>query len=100
MGKTAAQLDREIAEALAQRPERSHATVKSTEEKLPVKVGILTLDKPMTLTQAKRWGDRHMPADLKRAGFETFVGRSDPEMHGGIWYRVSYGYGGRGRKHA
>jgi len=32
-----------------------------------------------------------MPADLKRAGFQAFVGRSDAEMHGGVWYRISYG---------
>ena len=88
MAKTAAQLDREIAGAL----ERL--------ERLPVKVGILTLDKPMTREQATRWGDRHMPADLKRVGFETFVGKSDPELHGGVWFRISYGYGGRGRKRA
>ena len=69
---------------------RSHATKKGAEAKLPVKAGLSTLDKPMTREQAKRWGDRNMPADLKRAGFETFVGKSDPEMHGGVWYRVSY----------
>lgn len=68
------------------------------DEKLPVKAGVLTLDKPMTRAQAKRWGDRHMPADLRRTGFETFVSRSDPEMHGGTWYRISYGYGGRGKR--
>lgn len=67
-------------------------------EKLMVKVGLSTLDKEMTREQAKRWGDRHMPADLKRAGFETFVGKSDAEMHGGVWLRVSYGYSGRGNR--
>lgn len=61
-------------------------------EKLPVKVGLTTLDKPMTRAQAKRWGDCNMPSDLKRVGFETFVGKSDPEMHGGTWFRISYGY--------
>jgi hypothetical protein len=32
-----------------------------------------------------------MPKDLKRAGFECFVGKSDAEMHGGVWFRISYG---------
>jgi hypothetical protein len=60
-------------------------------DKLPVKVGLLTLDKTMTRAGAQRWGDRHMPIDLRKAGFLTFVGKSDAEMHGGVWFRVSYG---------
>lgn len=60
-------------------------------ERLMVKVGLSTLDKPMTREQAMRYGKRHMPADLKRAGFECFVGKSDAEMHGGVWFRISYG---------
>ena len=59
--------------------------------KLPVKVGLSTLEHAMTEAQAKRWGERNMPLDLKRAGFETFVSKSDPCMHGGTWLRVSYG---------
>ena len=61
------------------------------DEKLPVKVGLSTLPHPMTRQQALRWGDRHMPADLKRAGFQTVIARSDLELHGGSWFRVSYG---------
>lgn len=61
-------------------------------EKLPVKVGCLILDQPMTRKQAMRYGLRNMPHDLKRVGFECFVSRSDAEMHGGVWYRISYGY--------
>jgi hypothetical protein len=61
-------------------------------DKLLVKVGLLTLDQRMTRKGAMRWGTRHMPADLKRVGFECFVSQSDAEMHGGVWYRVSYGY--------
>ena len=60
-------------------------------ERLPVKVGLLTLDEMMTREQAKRWGDRHMPKDAKRAGFLTVVGKSDAEMHGGVWFRINYG---------
>lgn len=56
-----------------------------------VRVGIGRLDRPMTLAQARRYGDRNMPADLKRAGFQTFVFASDLEIHGARFYRVSYG---------
>lgn len=60
-------------------------------EKRPVKVGIAQLDQPMTQAQAKRYGDKNMTRDLKKAGFQTFVGVSDKEMHGGLWFRVDYG---------
>jgi hypothetical protein len=59
-------------------------------EKLPVKIGIGVSDKQMTRKQALSYGKRIMPADLKRAGFEVRVSRSDPEMHGGDWFRVNY----------
>lgn len=61
------------------------------EEKLTVKSGLHTFDKPMTRAQAMRLGVRNMPADLKRVGFECFVSKSDAEMHGGVWFRISYG---------
>lgn len=67
-------------------------------DKLPVKVGLITLDQPMTRKSAMRWGVRHMPADLKRAGFETFVSKADDSWFDAMsgyprnaWYRVSYG---------
>lgn len=61
-------------------------------EKLPVKVGSSgTLPEPMTRTQAQRYGERNMPADLKRAGFETVIFRADREIHGGEWFRINYG---------
>ena len=60
-------------------------------EKLPVKVGLTTLDKPMTRKQAERYGKRTMPADLKRDGFESIVARSDAELQGGRWCRIDYG---------
>lgn len=66
--------------------------------KLPVKIGILTLDQPMTRDQARRHGERVMPRDLKRVGFRCVVGESDPEMHGGSWFRISYGYDCAGGK--
>jgi hypothetical protein len=59
--------------------------------KLLVKIGLHTLDKAMTREQAMRYGQRHMPADLKRAGFQCVVAKSDPEMHGGEWFRINYG---------
>lgn len=60
-------------------------------EKREVRVGIDKLDKLMTMAQAKRYGDKHMPRDLKKAGFKTYVGASDLELHGGLWFRIDYG---------
>lgn len=45
----------------------------------------------MTRVQAARYGDSHMPRDLKRAGFKTYVFRSDLELHGANYFRVTYG---------
>jgi hypothetical protein len=67
------------------------SATKTSSERLPVKVGLSTLDAVMTREQARRYGDRNMPKDLKRVGFQTSVGRTDPEIHGGNWFRVSYG---------
>lgn len=61
------------------------------DEKLPVKIGLHTLDKPMTRAQAQRYGNRNMPKDLRRAGFQCVVARSDAEIHGGTWFRINYG---------
>ncbi|MFK4131949.1 hypothetical protein ACI2KR_06595 [Pseudomonas luteola] len=60
-------------------------------QKLPVKLGLGQLNKPMTRAQAQRYGDRNIPRDLKAAGFTCSVFTSDPEIHGGLWYRISYG---------
>ena len=62
-------------------------------ERRPVRVGSgrHALPETMTREQARRWGDRAMPGDLKRAGFQTCVFASDPAIHGDIFYRVSYG---------
>lgn len=57
----------------------------------PVKVGALTLDSLMTVSQARRWGERNMPKDLRAAGFKVSVSRTDPLIHGGTWLRVNYG---------
>lgn len=59
--------------------------------KLPVKFGLSQLDRPMTHAQATRWGKTNMPADLSVAGFKVGVFRSDPELHGADFYRVSFG---------
>lgn len=58
--------------------------------KLLVKIGTGTLNKPMTEKQAKTYGDKNMPDDLKKAGFITTVSLSDADLHGGLWYRVNY----------
>jgi hypothetical protein len=63
----------------------------ATERKLPVKVGLGKLNKPMTKSQAMRWGNQNMPRDLKKAGFTTSVFQSDAEIHGGEWLRINYG---------
>ncbi len=61
------------------------------EEQLQVKVGVDTLARRMTRKQAARWGEKNMPRDLRKAGFSVGVFRTDPEIHGGDWLRVSYG---------
>jgi hypothetical protein len=45
----------------------------------------------MTREQAQCWGDRHIPKDLKRAGFRAYVFESDPEIHGAMYLRVTFG---------
>ena len=62
-----------------------------SQAKLPVKVGLSTLERPLTCAQARRYGDRHMPGDLRRAGFKTCVFESDVVIHGAHFLRVSYG---------
>lgn len=59
-------------------------------EKRIVKVGIGQLDRPMTQTQALNYGKRHMPNDLRQAGFKVSVAASDSEIHGGLWFRINY----------
>lgn len=62
-------------------------------ERRDVRMGVsnTTLHLGWTKTQCKRWGDKNMPADLKGAGFKTVVFSSDPEIHGGLWFRINYG---------
>lgn len=61
------------------------------ENPLPIKVGLGTLSRRMTVKQARRWGNRNMPKRLKDVGFQTCVFVSDPEIHGSHFIRVSYG---------
>lgn len=56
-----------------------------------VRIGIDKLHQPMTQAQAKRYGERAMPHDLKLAGFTTTVFASDLEIHGASFYRITYG---------
>lgn len=61
-------------------------------ERLTVKVGIgECVGRKMTRDEAKRYGRRHMPKDLKASGFEVFVFQSDPEIHGSSYLRINYG---------
>lgn len=59
-------------------------------EKRLVRVGLSVLPEPMTLAQARRYGAKHIPADLKRAGFVPSVYISDPEINGSSFFRVNY----------
>lgn len=58
---------------------------------LITKAGLHTFDKPMTREQARRYGERNMPRDLRKAGFEVFVAETDIELHGWHGYRINYG---------
>lgn len=64
-----------------------------SQEVLPVRVGSgrECLPQPMTRGQVERWGKANMPKDLKAAGFQVDVFRSDPEINGGDFFRVSFG---------
>lgn len=44
----------------------------------------------MTKEQAKRFGNRKMPKDLKEAGFVCIVSETDPDIHGWHGYRINY----------
>jgi|GEM_PF-4642312 hypothetical protein len=66
-------------------------TQNSRAEQREVRVGLGTLERPMTRAQAERYGAANMPADLRRAGFETVVFASDPQIHGARFQRVNYG---------
>lgn len=59
--------------------------------RLPVKSECGQLSPPMTRAQARRRGNANMPQDLRRAGFETVIFESDPQIHGGHYFRINYG---------
>ena len=63
----------------------------SSPEKRPVRVGLCGLPRPMTRAEARRYGERHLPSDLKAAGFGVSVFVSDPAIHGQRFFRVLYG---------
>ena len=45
----------------------------------------------MTHEQARRFADRVMPNDLRKAGFKAGVFESDPAIHGDHYYRIGFG---------
>lgn len=45
----------------------------------------------LTKDQARLYGDKHMPRDLRKAGFRTHVFESDPAIHGARFLRITYG---------
>jgi hypothetical protein len=70
---------------------KADSTGSRAAESLPVKYGLGELPKKMTAAQARLWGAKNMPADLKRCGFQVCLFRSDLEIHGGDYFRVSFG---------
>jgi len=58
--------------------------------KLPTKLHQSVL-RPMTREQAQRYGEKNMPADLKRAGFQCLVFRATMDINGWDGYRINYG---------
>ena len=65
--------------------------VNSSNEKRLVMIGATRLHVPLTYAQAQRYGDQHMPPQMRRAGFNTLVFVSDAEINGGTFYRINYG---------
>ena len=62
----------------------------SDKRKYLVKIGIGSLETPLTIKQAQRYGRTAMPDDLKRAGFVCSVMKATKEIHGGEWFRINY----------
>jgi len=54
------------------------------------KIGIQTLDQKMTHKQALAYGNKHMPTDLRRAGFVCSVFCADSEINGWSGFRINY----------
>ena len=62
----------------------------SDKRKYLVKIGTSSLEMPLTIEQAQRYGRNAMPDDLKRAGFTCSVMKATKETHGGEWLRINY----------
>jgi hypothetical protein len=62
-------------------------------KKYLVKIGLSSLEMPMTEKQALRYGNNAMPNDLKKAGFKTTIFCSDdqPEIFNGSYLRINWG---------
>lgn len=45
----------------------------------------------LSRAQAQRYAEKHMPEDLRKAGFKAGVFESDPEIHGAHYFRIGYG---------
>jgi len=60
-------------------------------EQRKVKFGLGQLDKAMSIDQARKFGNRNMPIDLKKTGFKTYIFISDLEINGSLFFRISYG---------
>lgn len=47
-------------------------------------------NKFMTLNQCVNYGKKHMPNDLKIAGFKVSIFISDINIHDSLFYRINY----------
>jgi hypothetical protein len=60
------------------------------QKKYEVRQGVGILPRRMTLEHARRYANRIMPGDLRRAGFVASVYLTCPEIHGGEWIRINF----------
>lgn len=58
--------------------------------KFTIRVGLTELPKRMTATQARRYGERHLPRDLRRVGFAVVLTPTTTDTHGWTGLRINY----------
>ena len=56
-----------------------------------IRFGNTTLDSKLTEAGALRYGNKHMPASLKRVGFETILYHATVDINGWQGLRINYG---------
>lgn len=58
--------------------------------KFTVRVGLTELPNRLTAAQARRYGERHMPRDLRRVGFSVVLTPTSTDIHGWSGLRINY----------